>query len=90
MGELNLELAEVLAQIREGDKEAETYDEILKQNDVTTLSGLEELRDSIKELQDWVKLNLSDHKISEYLMLLAKEPVVGVKAKSAKKNRRKK
>jgi hypothetical protein len=88
MEKLNLELAEVLAEIREGEKETETYDEILKQNDVTTLSELEELRDSYKRLQDWVKLCLSDIEISEYMMLLAKEPVVGVKAKSAKKNRR--
>ncbi|MCH88990.1 agamous-like MADS-box protein AGL62-like [Trifolium medium] len=90
MDELNLELAEVLDQICEGEKEAETRDEILKQNDMTTLSELEELRDSYKELQDWVKLRLSDLKISEYMMLLAKEPVVGVQAKSAKnRNRRK-
>ncbi|CAJ2654417.1 agamous-like mads-box protein agl61-like [Trifolium pratense] len=83
MDELNLELAEVLAQIREGEKQAETYDEILKQNDVTTLSNLEELRCAYKELQDWIKLRLSDIEISEYLMFLAKEPVVGVKANSA-------
>jgi hypothetical protein len=88
MEKLNLKLAEVLVEIREGEKETETYDEILKQNDVTTLSELEELRDSYKRLQDWVKLCLSDIEISEYMMLLAKEPVVGVKAKSAKKNRR--
>jgi hypothetical protein len=80
MDELNQELAEVLAQIREGEKQAETYDEILKQNDVTTLSDLEELRDSYKEFQDGVKLHLSDLEISECMMLLAKEPVVGVKA----------
>ncbi|MCH81035.1 agamous-like MADS-box protein AGL62-like [Trifolium medium] len=86
MDNLNLELAEVLAEIREGEKQAKTYDEILKQNDVTTLSELEELRDSYKGLQDWVKLCLSDIEISEYMMLLAKEPVVGVKA--TKKNRR--
>ncbi|GAU12945.1 hypothetical protein TSUD_97560 [Trifolium subterraneum] len=83
MDELNLELTEALAQIREGEKQAETYDEILKQNDVTTLSDLEELRYAYKELQDWVKWRLSDLEISEYLMFLAKEPVVGVKAKSA-------
>jgi hypothetical protein len=80
MDELNLELEEVLAQIREDEKQAETYDEILKQNDVTTLSGLEELRDSYKEFQDGVKSRLSDLEISECMMLLAKEPVVGVKA----------
>jgi uncharacterized protein (UPF0305 family) len=83
MNELNLELAEVLAQIREGEKQDETYDEILKQNDVTTLSGLEELRYSYKELQDLVKCRLNDLEVSEYLMFLAKEPVVGVKGNSA-------
>ncbi|WJX50236.1 hypothetical protein P8452_36570 [Trifolium repens] len=83
MNELNLELAEVLAQIREGEKQNETYDEILKQNDATTLSGLEELRYSYKELQDLVKCRLNDLKVSEYLMFLAKEPVVGVKGNSA-------
>ncbi|GAU39512.1 hypothetical protein TSUD_68760 [Trifolium subterraneum] len=80
MDELNLKLDEVLAQIREGEKQTETYDEILKQNDVTTLSDLEELKDSYKEFQDGVKLRLSDLEISECMMLLAKEPVVGVKA----------
>jgi hypothetical protein len=84
MDELNMELDEVLAQIREDEKQAETYDEILKQNDVTTISDLEELRDSYKEFQDEVKLRLSDLEISECMMLLAKEPVVGVKAKCAK------
>ncbi|XP_045821736.1 agamous-like MADS-box protein AGL29 [Trifolium pratense] len=84
MEELNLELDEVLAQIREGEKQMETYDEILKQNEVTTLSSLEELKDSYKEFQDKVKLRLSDLEISECMMLLAKEPVVGVNTKSAK------
>ncbi|CAJ2677494.1 unnamed protein product [Trifolium pratense] len=84
MDELNLELDEVLAEIREGEKQTETYDEILKQNEVTTLSGLEELKDLYKEFQDKVKLRLSDLEISECMMLLAKEPVVGVNTKSAK------
>jgi hypothetical protein len=83
MNELNLELAEVLAQIREGEKQDETYDEILKQNDATTLSDLEELRYSYKELQNLVKCRLNDLEVSEYLMFLAKEPVVGVKGNSA-------
>ncbi|PNX62406.1 agamous-like mads-box protein agl61-like [Trifolium pratense] len=52
MEELNLELAEVLDQICEGEKEAKNRDEILKQNSMTTLSELEKLRDSYKELQD--------------------------------------
>ena len=86
---LNLELGEVLAQIREGEKQAETHDKILNQTDVTKLSELKELRDSYKELQDWIKLRLSDIEISEYLMLLAQDPVVGIKAKSAKRRRRK-
>jgi hypothetical protein len=82
MNELNLKLAEVLSQIREGEKQDETYDEILKQHDVTTLSGLEELRYSYKELQDWVKCRLNDLEVSEYLIFLAKKPMVGVKEKS--------
>jgi hypothetical protein len=89
MEKLNLELAEILTQIREGEKQAENHDEILKENDVTKLSELKELRDSYKELQDWVKLRLSDIEISEYMMLLAEEPVVGIKAKSTKRKRRK-
>jgi hypothetical protein len=64
MDELNMELDEVLAQIREDEKQVETYDKILKQNDVTTFSDLEELRDSYKEFQDGVKLHLSDLEIS--------------------------
>jgi len=86
---LNIELGEVLTQIREGEKQAETHDEILNQNDVTKLSELKELRDSYKELQDWIKLRLSDIEISGYMMLLAQDPVVGIKAKSAKRRRRK-
>ena len=79
MEKLNLELVEVLAQVQEGEKQAETHDEILKQNDVTKLSELKELRDSYKELQDCIKLRLSDIEISECLMLLAQDPVVGIK-----------
>jgi hypothetical protein len=89
MNKLNLELADVIAEIHESEKQIEMYDEILKQNDMTSLSDLEELRDLYKKLQDWVKLSLNDLKISEYLLLLAKEPVVGVKVKSEKSNRRK-
>jgi len=89
MEKLNLELTEVLAQIREGENQAETHDEILKQNDVTKLSELKELRDSYKDLQDCIKLRLSDIEISECMMLLAQDPMVGRKAKSSKKKRRK-
>ncbi|KAL5054954.1 hypothetical protein RYX36_035636 [Vicia faba] len=89
MENLNQELAEVLAQIRESEKQAEKHDEILKKNDVKKLSELEGLKDSYKEFHDLVKLRLSDLEISEYLMLLARHPVVGVKAKSTKKKRRK-
>ena len=88
MEDLNLELADVLAQIQDGEKQAEAHDEILKQNDVTELSELKELRDSYKELQECVKLRLSDIEISECLMLLAQDPVVGIKAKSSKNRRR--
>jgi hypothetical protein len=49
---------------------------------VTTLSDLEELRYSYKELQDWVKCRLNDLEVSEYLIFLAKKPMVGVKEKS--------
>ena len=55
---------------------------------MTKLSELKELKDSYKELQDWVKLRLSDIEISEYMMILAQEPVVGIKVKSAKRKRR--
>ncbi|CAI8617336.1 unnamed protein product [Vicia faba] len=89
MENLNQELNEVLAQIRESEKQIEKYDEILKKNDVKKLFELEVLKDSYKQFQDLVKLRLSDLKISEYLMLLAKDPVVGVKAKPARKKRRK-
>ncbi|CAK8578364.1 unnamed protein product [Lathyrus sativus] len=88
MENLNQELAEVLAQIQEAEKEAEIHDQILKKNDVKKNSELTELRDSYKQLQDMVKLRLSDIEISEYMMLLAQDPVVGVKAKPAKKKRR--
>ncbi|RHN64903.1 putative transcription factor MADS-type1 family [Medicago truncatula] len=86
---LNLELTEVLTQIQEGEKQNETHDEILKQDNVMKLSELKELRDSYKELHDLVKLRLSDIEISVCMMLLAQDPVVGIKEKSARKKRRK-
>ncbi|AES92533.1 MADS-box transcription factor family protein [Medicago truncatula] len=79
---LNLELTEVLTQIQEGEKQNETHDEILKQDNVMKLSELKELRDSYKELHDLVKLRLSDIEISVCMMLLAQDPVVGIKEKS--------
>jgi len=86
---LNLELTEVLAQIQEGEKQNETHDEILKPDNVMKLSELKELRDSYKELHNLVKLRLNDIEISECMMLLAQDPVVGIKEKSARKKRRK-
>ncbi|XP_058735896.1 agamous-like MADS-box protein AGL29 [Vicia villosa] len=87
MENLNQELAEVLAEIRESEKQAAKHDEILKKNNVKKLSELAELKDSYKQFHDIVKLRLSDLEISEYMMLLARDPVVGVKAKSAKRKR---
>ncbi|CAI8583305.1 unnamed protein product [Vicia faba] len=86
---LNQELTEILAQIRESEKQAEKHDEILKKNDLKKLSELSELKDSYKQFQNSMKLRLSDLEISKYLMLLAKDPVVGVKAKLTRKKPRK-
>ncbi|CAL5191758.1 unnamed protein product [Lathyrus oleraceus] len=87
---LNQEFVEIMAQINEAEKEAKSHDQILKENDERNLVELKELRDSYIELQDSVKLRLSDLEISQYMMLLAQDPVVGVKAKSARKKRRNK
>ncbi|XP_004504539.1 agamous-like MADS-box protein AGL29 [Cicer arietinum] len=87
MEKLNLELAEVLAQIREGEKHSEAQDQILKQHNISKLQ-LQDLRDSYQILQDRIKLRLSDIEISEYMMLLSQDPVVGIKTKSLKKKRR--
>ncbi|CAI8612240.1 unnamed protein product [Vicia faba] len=84
---LNQELVEVLAEIDEAEKEAKSQDQILKEKDEKNLIELKELRDSYNEFLESVKLRLSDIEISQYMMLLAKDPVVGVKAKSAKKKK---
>lgn len=86
---LNLQLADVLAQIREDEKQGEVHDEVLKQHDATQLSELNELRDSYIELLGRMKSHRTEIEISEYMMLLAQEPVVGIKKHVAKKKRRK-
>lgn len=86
---LNLQLADVLAQIREDEKQGEVHDEVLKQHDATQLSELNELRDSYIELLGRMKSHRTEIEISEYMMLLAQEPVVGIKKQVAKNKRRK-
>lgn len=86
---LNLQLADVLAQIREDEKQGEVHDEVLKQHDATQLSELNELRDSYIELLGRMKSHRTEIEISEYMMLLAHEPVVGIKKQVAKNKRRK-
>lgn len=86
---LNLQLADVSAQIREDEKQGEVHDEVLKQHDATQLSELNELRDSYIELLGRMKSHRTEIEISEYMMLLAQEPVVGIKKQVAKNKRRK-
>lgn len=88
MDKQNLQLTEVLAQLRESENLATTHDEVLKQHEATEVSEFEKLRDSYKELKDMVKSRLNEIEISEYMMLLAQEPVIGLK-KALKKKRRK-
>lgn len=83
--DLKQQLEEVMAEIDEADKEAKAYDETLKEYKAANLTQLKESKDSLIELKDMVKSRLCDLEISQFMMLLAKEPVVGVKNQVTKK-----
>lgn len=86
---LNQQLSDIQAQIRVEEKKGAGYDEKLKQHQVTQLSQYEELQCSYLELQRRVKDNLDAIEVSEYMMLLAQEPVVEITRQETTKKRRK-
>ncbi|TKY60837.1 Agamous MADS-box protein AGL61 [Spatholobus suberectus] len=89
MDRLNQQLSDVQAQIREEEKKGAEIDERLKQHEVTQLSQCKELQDSYSKLQRRVKDYLDAIEVSEYMMLLAQEPVVGITKQVTTKKRRK-
>ncbi|KAJ1402008.1 hypothetical protein SESBI_28379 [Sesbania bispinosa] len=87
---LNLKLADLMAQIGEGEKKAEEFDETLKQYDVTQLNvdELKELQGSYLGLKRRVKEYLTEIEVAECMLLLAKKPVEGITNQVAKRRRR--
>ncbi|KAJ1392440.1 hypothetical protein SESBI_35802 [Sesbania bispinosa] len=90
VGKLNLKLANLMAQIGEGEKKAGEYDETLKQHDVTQLNvdELKELQGSCLGLKRRVKEYLTEIEVAECMLLLAKKPVEGITNQVAKRRRR--
>ncbi|XP_020220161.1 agamous-like MADS-box protein AGL29 [Cajanus cajan] len=84
METLNKQLFDVQAQIRKEQKKAAKLDARMKQHKVTQLSH-QQLKDSFSELQYNVKDYIDAIEVSECMMLLAKEPVVGIKKQVSKK-----
>ncbi|XP_020221917.1 agamous-like MADS-box protein AGL29 [Cajanus cajan] len=77
---LNQQLCDVQAQIREEEKKGAKLDEGLEQYQVTqpSQSQYKELQDSFLKLQCRVKDCLDAIEVSECMMLLRQEPVVGI------------
>ncbi|KAG5017171.1 hypothetical protein JHK85_023307 [Glycine max] len=78
MERLNQQLSNLQAQILEEEKKGARHDERLKQHEVTQVSQYAELQGSCLELQRKVKDNVDAIEVSECMLLLAKEPVVGM------------
>ncbi|KAL2618583.1 hypothetical protein AAZV13_08G253300 [Glycine max] len=89
MERLNQQLSNLQAQILEEEKKGARHDERLKQHEVTQVSQYAELQGSCLELQRKVKDNVDAIEVSECMLLLAKEPVVGVRKQMTTKKRRK-
>ncbi|RDX79586.1 Agamous-like MADS-box protein AGL29, partial [Mucuna pruriens] len=75
---LNEQLSEVQAQIRHEEKKGKDLDQRLKQHQLTHPSNYKELQLSYLEIQRKVKDYLDAIEVSESMMLLAQQPVVGV------------
>ncbi|AET02733.1 putative transcription factor MADS-type1 family [Medicago truncatula] len=74
--DLNQQHEKVMADIAEAEKEDKANEEMLKEY---KSASPKEWKDSLMELKNMVKSRLCDLDISDSMMLLAKEPVVGIK-----------
>jgi len=83
--DLNQQLEDVLAELKEAENEARAHDEILEEYKRTELTQLEELKDSYGKFKEMVKSRLSDLETTESMLLLAEKPVVGTKNKVPRK-----
>ncbi|KAG5041637.1 hypothetical protein JHK85_014113 [Glycine max] len=88
MNRLNQQLSDVQTQILEEEKKGAEHDERLKQHQVTQLSQYKELQASYLELQHRVKDYVNAIEVSECMILLAQEPVVGITKQVTTKRRK--
>ncbi|XP_020222045.1 agamous-like MADS-box protein AGL29 [Cajanus cajan] len=85
---LNQQLSNVEAQILEQQKKATKLGERLRKHEVKQLSKPRESQDSFSQLQHNTKDYFDAIEVSECLMLLAQQPVVGIKKRVSKKRRK--
>jgi DNA-binding transcriptional regulator GbsR (MarR family) len=83
--DLNQQHEKVMADIAEAEKEDKANEDMLKEYKSALLSQPKEWKDSLMELKDMVKSRLRDLDILDSMMLLAKEPVVGIKNQATEK-----
>ncbi|KAK7369901.1 hypothetical protein VNO80_11949 [Phaseolus coccineus] len=85
---LNQQLSGVQTQINEEHKKAIELDRRKKQQDVTKLTHNKQLQRSYIRIQRKVEDYLDAIEVSEYMLLLAKEPVIGVTKQVTTKRRK--
>lgn len=78
MDQQNLELADVMAQIREEEKKAKVLAKTLKEQQVTIRSEYQDLNDCYGELQGMVEKRLTEFEIAELMVLLSEGKVEGM------------
>ncbi|KAL5061827.1 hypothetical protein RYX36_023564 [Vicia faba] len=83
MEDLNQQLDDLQAQINVTENEAKVHDEILNKYKAENFTQLKELKDRFVEFKDIVKSRICDFDISQSMILLAKEPVIGIKNQAA-------
>ncbi|KAG2410971.1 hypothetical protein LR48_Vigan11g086600 [Vigna angularis] len=85
---LNQQLSGVQTQISEEHKKAVELDRRKKQQDVTKLTYNKQLQRSYLKVQRKVEDYLDAIEVSEYMLLLAKEPVIGITTQANAKRRK--
>ncbi|QCD85242.1 agamous-like MADS-box protein AGL29 [Vigna unguiculata] len=85
---LNQELCGVQTQISEEHKKAIELDRRKKQQDVTKVTLNKQLQRSYLKVQRKVEDYLDAIEVSEYMLLLAKEPVIGITKQVTAKRRK--
>jgi hypothetical protein len=80
--DLNQQLQEVLGELDEAEKEAKVHDEIIKKYKAIQFTQFNELKDSFIEFKGMIKSRICDLYISQCMILLAREPVIGIKNQS--------